>query len=121
MFMYHFEIVAFMNGLLINTCRHLWTLRGLREFIVLGQHWILLRLKCKDTEYWHQTEVEGPKAVNHWVPFAGGIEARAAESVPGAVGVSGEAAVSASRAVSVTTVQGDLWDPELGADVQLLL
>lgn len=55
------------------------------------------------------------------VPFAGGVEARAAEAVPGAVGVSGEAAVGASRAVRVAPVQGDLRDPELRADVQLLL
>lgn len=49
-----------------------------------------------------------PETVNLCVPFASGIEAGAAESIPGAVGISGEAAVSASRAVSVTTVQGDL-------------
>lgn len=78
-------------------------------------------MKFKDTEYFRKTAVMNPKTVNLCVPFASGIEARAAESVPGAVGVSGEAAVSASRAVSVTTVQGDLRDPELRADVQLLL
>lgn len=62
-----------------------------------------------------------PKTVNLCAPFAGGIEAGAAQPVPGAVGVPGEAAVGASRAVSVTAVQGDLRDPELRADVQLLL
>lgn len=54
-----------------------------------------------------------PKTLNLCVPFASGIEAGAAESVPGAVGVPGKAAVSASRAVSLTTVQGDLRDPEV--------
>lgn len=59
--------------------------------------------------------------LNLYVPLVGRIEARAAQAVPGAVGVSGEAAVGAGRAVSVATVQGDLRDPKLGADVQLLL
>lgn len=68
-----------------------------------------------------ETTVMSPKTASLYVPFAGGVEAGTAESIPGAVGVSGEAAVSASRAVSVTTVQGDLRDPELRADVQLLL
>lgn len=54
-------------------------------------------------------------------PFAGGIEAGTAESVPGAVRVSGQAAVGAGRAVRVAAVQGHLGDPELGAGVQLLL
>lgn len=62
-----------------------------------------------------------PKTLNLCIPFAGRIEAGAAQSIPGTVWVSGEAAVSTSRAVSVTTVQGDLRDPELRADVQLLL
>ncbi len=78
-------------------------------------------MKFKDTEHWHKPAVMSHKTGNLYVPFAGGIEAGAAESVPGTVGVSGEAAVSAGRAVSVTPVQGDLRDPELGADVQLLL
>lgn len=39
------------------------------------------------------------------VPLAGGIKAGAAESIPGAVRVSGEAAVGAGRAVGVAAVQ----------------
>lgn len=62
-----------------------------------------------------------PKTANLGVPFAGGIEAGTAESIPGAVRVSGEAAVGTGRAIGLTTVQGDLRDPELRADVQLLL
>lgn len=46
-------------------------------------------------------------------PFSSGIEAGAAQAVPGAVGVSGEAAVGARRAVGMATVQGNLGDPEL--------
>lgn len=55
------------------------------------------------------------------VPLASGIKSGAAESIPGAVRVSGEAAVGAGRAVGVAAVQRDLRDPELRADIQLLL
>lgn len=79
-------------------------------------------MDTKHSLEWHSKISEySYKTVNLCVPFAAGVEARAAESVPGAVGVPGEAAVGAGRAVSVTTVQRDLRDPELGADVQLLL
>lgn len=55
------------------------------------------------------------------VPLASGIKAGAAESIPGTVRVSGEAAVGAGRAVGVAAVQRDLRDPVLRADIQLLL
>lgn len=55
------------------------------------------------------------------VPLAVGIKAGAAESIPGTVRVSGEAAVGAGRAVGVAAVQRDLRDPVLRADIQLLL
>lgn len=130
--MFIWRIVSFLSS-----CLHEWApnqhlsalintetfLLGLRSLFFRHCHeknlWWTLNtscLKCKDTEYLHGTTV-----MSLYVPFAGGIEAGTAESVPGAVGVSGEAAVGASRAVSVTTVQGDLRDPELRADVQLLL
>lgn len=78
-------------------------------------------MKFKYIKYWSNTSVMNPKTLNFCIPFAGRIEAGAGQSIPGTIGVSGEAAVSASRAVSMTTVQGDLRDPELRTDVQLLL
>lgn len=60
-------------------------------------------------------------AVNSGPPFASGVEAGTAETVPGAVRVPGQAAVGTGRAVSLAAVQRGLRQPELGADVQLLL
>lgn len=47
--------------------------------------------------------------------------ARAGGAVPGAVGVSGEAALRTGFPVNVTPVQGELRDPRGGADIELLL
>ena len=55
------------------------------------------------------------------VPLARGVEARAAQAVPGTVGVSGQTAVGTCLPVGMATVQGHLGDPMLGADVKLLL
>ena len=55
------------------------------------------------------------------VPLARGVEARAAQAIPGTVGVSGQTAVSTCLPVGMATVQGHLGDPMLGADVKLLL
>lgn len=60
-------------------------------------------------------------AVNCGLPFARGVEAGTAEAVPGAVRVPGQAAVSTGRAVGLAAVQRDLRQPQLRADVQLLL
>lgn len=55
------------------------------------------------------------------LPLPGGVEAGAAESVPGAVGVARQAAVRARRAIGVAAVQRHLRDAAVRANVQLLL
>lgn len=93
--------------------QHMSALMSTTQFYFL--HW------TENSPWWTISTYCSLESVNLCVPFASGIEAWTAESIPGAVGVSGEAAVSTSWAVSVATVQGDLWDPELRADIQLLL
>lgn len=54
-------------------------------------------------------------------PLPGGVEPGAGVAVPGTVGVPGQAAVRAGRAVDAAAVQGHLRDALAGAHVQLLL
>lgn len=55
------------------------------------------------------------------LPLCSGKVARAGGAVPGAVGVSGEAALGTGFPVNGTPVQGELCDPCGGAGIELLL
>lgn len=56
-----------------------------------------------------------------FLPLCSRKVARAGGAVPGAVGVSGQAALGAGFPVNVTAVQRQLGHPHHGTDVELLL